>query len=84
MSYQIIGTDGFVAWFYSIIYMRVVRACKNIFVRMIIHSIGFIITILGLFALITKMPSMTSIFGIVLILGGIVIFITPFGVNAEL
>jgi len=84
MSYQIIGTDGFVAWFYSIIYMRVVRACKNIFVRMIIHSIGLIITILGLFALITKMPSMTSIFGIVLILGGIVIFITPFGVNAEL
>jgi len=84
MSRQIIGTDSFVAWFNSLIYMRVVRACKNIFVRIFAHSIGLIITIIGLFYLISTIPSITSILGMFLVFIGIVIFVTPFGINAEL
>ena len=84
MNHQIIGTDGFVAWFYSIIYMRVVRACKNNFIRILVHSIGLIITIYGLYTLITSILTPLSVYGIFLILGGIVIFVIPFGVNAEL
>ena len=83
MSSPIIGTGGFVAWFYALIYMRVVRACKNIFVRIFAHSIGLIITIIGLFYLISTMASVTSIIGMFLVFIGIVIFVTPFGVNAE-
>ncbi len=84
MSTQIIGTDGFVAWFFSIIYIRVVRACKNIIVRILVHSIGLIISILGLFYFFSTMPSLTSMFGMFLAFTGIVIFVIPFGVNAEL
>ena len=84
MSHQTIGTEGFVAWFFSIIYMRVVRACKNIIVRMLIHLIGLIIAILGLFYLFSTMPSLTSMFGMFLAFIGIVIFVIPFGVNAEI
>lgn len=83
MTNGIIGTEGFVAWFYSLIYMRVVRACKNIFVKIIVHSIGLIVIIIGLFALKTITPP-THILGIILIFAGVVVFITPFGVNAEL
>jgi len=84
MSHQTIGTDGFVAWFFSIIYMRIVRACKNIFVRILVHSIGLIITIFGLCAFLTSILSPMSIYGLFLIFGGIVIFVIPFGINAEL
>ena len=84
MSYKTIGSGGFIAWFYSLIYMRVVRACKNIFVRILAHSIGLIITIFGLFYLFSTIPSITSTFGMFLVFIGIVIFVTPFGVNAEL
>ena len=83
MSHQIIGTDGFVAWFYSLIYMRVVRACKNNFVRILVHSIGLIITIFGLFYLFSTMLSITSIYGMFLVFIGIVVFVTPFGIYAE-
>ena len=83
MSQGIIGTNGFVAWFYSLIYMRIVRACKNIFVRITIHLLGLIVTIIGLFALITTMPSITSIFGIFLTMIGVVVFIMPFGANTK-
>jgi len=84
MSDQIIGTDGFVAWFYSIIYMRIVRACRYNIIRILIHSIGLLLTILGLYAFITIIPSITSALGIFIILGGVVIFVIPFGINAEL
>jgi len=85
MVHQIIGTRGFIAWFYAIIYMRVVRACKkNIFVRIFVHSTGLIITIFGLYTFITSILSKLSIYGLFLIFAGIIIFVTPFGVNAEL
>ena len=84
MSNQIIGTYGFVVWVYSIIYMGFVRAFRNIYVRIVTHLIGLLLTILGAYALITTMPSMISILSLILILLGIVIFITPFGINAEL
>jgi len=84
MTNGTIGTKGFVAWFYILIYMRMIKACKNNFIRWAIHSIGLIITIFGLFYLISTMPSMTSILGMFLVFVGIVVFVTPFGVNAEL
>lgn len=84
MSNTTIGTKGFVAWFYAVIYMRIVCACKNIFVRITIHSIGLIAIIIGLFALISTMPSSTSIIGLFMILIGIVVFVTPFGANVEI
>ena len=84
MSTDSIGTKGFVVWFFILIYMRVVQACKNNFIRMFIHSIGLIITIFGLFFLISIIPSIISIIGMFLVFIGIVIFVTPFGVNAEL
>ena len=80
---DVIGSDGFVAWFYAIFYMKVVKACRNIVVRMFIYSIGIIIIIIGLFYFILTMPSIISIIGMFMILIGVIVFITPFGVNAE-
>ena len=85
MVHQIIGTRDFIAWFYAIIYMRVVRVCKKyFFVKITIHTIGLIIIIIGLYAFITSILLKLSIYGLFLIFAGIIIFVIPFGVNAEL
>ena len=79
VSNGIIGTGGFVAWFYAVIYNRIQNACNNIIIRIFVHLIGLIATIIGLYFLITTMPSFTSIGGMVLIFMGLVIFFIPFG-----
>jgi len=83
MTSGVVGTKGFVAWFYILVYSRIVKACKNIYVRIIVHSLGLIVTISGLFAFIATMPSLTSALGLFLLLIGLVVFVIPFGVNAE-
>ena len=81
MTNGAIGTKGFVIWFYILVYMKIVKACKNNFIRLSIHSIGLITTIVGLYAFITSKPSLIGIFGIILIFTGIIIFVIPFGAN---
>jgi hypothetical protein len=76
---MIIGSAGFIAWFEGIIYNIVSKACKNIFVKIFVHSLGLIFIILGIYLLITTMPSFTSVLGLFLGLIGLVIFVTPFG-----
>ena len=34
--YGVIGTGGFIAWFYAIIYNKIASACKNIYVKNLI------------------------------------------------
>jgi hypothetical protein len=74
-----IGTKGFVAWFYAVIYNRVRKACKNIFVKISFHLLGMVFMILGIYFLIVTMPSFTSIAGLFLILIGLVVFLIPLG-----
>ena len=80
-----IGTAGFVAWFeaiiYSIIYNKVRKACKNIFVKIFIHLLGLLSIFVGIYFLIATMPSGTSIAGMFLALIGLVIFLIPIGVD---
>ena len=80
---MVYGKAGFVAWFYAIIYVRVRESCKNIYVKILVHSIGVIAIVVGLFYLITTMPSMTSILGMILVFIGLVIFFIPLGVNSS-
>ena len=78
---MVYGKAGFVAWFYAIIYVRLREFCKNIYVKIVVHSIGVITIVVGLFYLITTMPSMISILGMFLAFIGLVIFFIPLGVD---
>ncbi len=78
---SIVGSEGFVAWFYAIIYNKIRNACKNIIVKVVIHAIGLIMIIFGLHAIISTMPSFTSVMGVFLIFLGLVAFVIPFGVK---
>ena len=78
---QVVGTSGFVAWFYAIIYNRFRKAYKNLIVKIFVHILGLILMISGSYLLIVTMPSITIIMGIFLGLIGLVIFMTPIGVK---
>ncbi|MCK5260762.1 MAG: hypothetical protein KAJ44_01105 [Thermoplasmatales archaeon] len=80
---MVIGKAGFIAWFYAIIYVRVREVCKNIYLKILVHSIGLITMIIGMFYLITTMPSFKSIIGMFLIFIGFVIFLTPLGIDSS-
>ena len=79
---MVIGTEGFVAWFQGLIYNKILDACKNIYVKVFIHLIGVIAIIIGVYLLITTMPSLVSIGGLFLALIGLVVFVTPFGAKS--
>ena len=79
---MVYGSRGFIAWFYAIIYVNLIKACKNIFVKSLLYLIGMILMIVGLFYLITTMPSFTSISGVILAFIGLFIFLVPFGANS--
>ena len=77
------GKAGFIAWFYAIIYNRLREACKNIYVKSLMHSIGIIIMVVGMFYLITAMLSSMSIFCMFLVLIGLFVFLIPFGTDSS-
>jgi hypothetical protein len=80
---MVYGKAGFIAWFYAVIYVGLRKACKNIFIKLLLHSIGVIIMVVGMFYLITTMPSMISIFGMLLVFIGFFIFLIPFGTDSN-
>ncbi len=80
---MVYGKTGFIAWFYAIIYNRLRDACKNIYVKLLVHSIGIITIVVGMFYLITAMPSFTSIFGMFLVFIGFIFFLIPLVVDSS-
>ena len=80
---MVYGKAGFIAWFYAIIYNRLRDACKNIYVKLLVHSIGIITIVVGMFYLITAMPSITSIFGMFLVFIGFIFFLIPLGIDSS-
>ena len=72
------GERGYITWFYSIIYMWIRKVCRrHIFVKLLVHSIGVIGMVFGIFLLISTMPSITSLIGILIGLFRLILFITP-------
>ena len=72
------------AWFFGIIYMWIRDVCrKNIYVKLLVHIIGLISIIVGLYLLVSTMPSLTSIIGVFIGLFGLFIFFTPFSLEIE-
>jgi hypothetical protein len=80
---MVYGKEGFIAWFYAVVYVAVRNACKNIFLKVLVHSIGVIAIIIGMFYFITTMPSMTSIQGMLLMFIGFVVFLIPLNVDSS-
>ena len=80
---MVYGSRGFIAWFYAIIYVNLIKACKKIYVKSILYLIGIIFIMVGLFYLITTMPSVTSISGVILAFIGLFLFLVPFGANSS-
>jgi len=75
------GTRGFIAWFEAIIYNKIRELCKNIFVKIFVHSIGVLLMMAGIYSLITSIPSITSIAGLFLFFIGLFVFLIPLGVE---
>ncbi len=80
---MVYGKAGFVAWFYAVIYVRLRDACKNIYIKILVHSIGVITIIVGMFYLITAMPSITSLYGMFLVFIGLIFFLIPLGIDSS-
>ena len=80
---MVYGKAGFIAWFYAVIYNRLRDACKNIYVKLLVHSIGIITIVVGMFYLITAMPSITSIFGMFLVFIGFIFFLIPLDIDSS-
>ena len=78
---MVIGTKGFIAWFELLVYYKLRNACKNIYVKISVHTIGILLMVAGVYFLITTMPSLASIAGLFLIVIGLVIFVIPLGVE---
>ena len=57
------------------------NASRNILIKIVIHAIGTFLIIIGIYFLITTMPSLTSIAGLIMILIGVVVFVIPLGVE---
>ena len=81
MSNGVIGTGGFIAWFYGAVILKIIHACENIIVKIFIHLIGLILAITGLFVFITSMPSIKSIIGMFLVFIGLILFVIPFAAD---
>jgi len=80
---MVIGKAGFIAWFYAVIYVEVRKACKNIKIKIMVHTLGLILIFFGIYFLFTNIPSYTSIGGLFSALIGSVIFFTPLGVETN-
>ena len=78
---MIMGTSGFVAWFYAVTWRLLQNFSRRTYGKYITHSLGVIFIIIGMFPILKLMHPLPLFGGFALILGGIVIFITPFGVE---
>jgi len=80
---MIVGSEGFVAWFYGVTWKTLKNASKNIYAKYTIHTVGLIFCIVGLYPILQFLNPILQFAGLALFLGGMVIFITPFGVEKE-
>lgn len=71
---------GFVTWFEIFVYNKIRNACKNIVIKIFVHLIGLIFMMVGIYFLISTIPSFTSIGGMFMIFFGLVVFLIPIGV----
>jgi hypothetical protein len=77
---SIIGTEGFVAWFYAVTWRSLQNFNRKTYGKYTTHVVGLLFMILGLIPIIRLMDSLLVVGGLALLLGGIVIFIVPFSV----
>ena len=80
---QIIGSRGFVALFEGFIYNKVRKACKNIVIKIFVHSIGLMLMIVGTYYLITSFISPVGTFGLLLMFLSGVILLSQTQLSAE-
>ena len=80
---MVIGSSGFVAWFYAVTWQLLRNASKNIYARYAIHAVGLVFIIIGLYPILRFLHPVLQFGRFALLLGGLVIFVTPFGVEKE-
>ncbi|HVQ00916.1 MAG TPA: hypothetical protein VMT57_05330 [Candidatus Thermoplasmatota archaeon] len=80
---MVVGTKGFIAWSYATIYSSIRNACKNIYIKIFVHTIGIILMVIGIYFLITTMPSIASVAGLFMTFIGLFIIVIPLGVDDE-
>ena len=80
---MVYGSRGQIAWFYGIVYEWVRNTCKNIYIKIIVHSIGIILMVFGLFYFITYFMAPGSAYGMIMMFAGLIIFLTPLGVDSS-
>ena len=78
---MVIGTRGHKTLLFGFIYNWIRQGCKNLYIKLFIHSMGLILIIIGLNLLIGYFLEPLSIIGLFLCFIGLFLFITPFGVE---
>jgi hypothetical protein len=73
--------NGFVAWFYAVTWRSLQDFSRKTYGKYITHSLGLILIILGMYLILRLLNPALIFGGLALILGGIVVFTTPFFVN---
>ena len=76
-----IGTEGFVAWFYAVTWRLLQNFSRKTYGKYITHFLGLILITIGMYPMIKIMNPVLIFGGIALILGGVVVFTTPFTVK---
>jgi hypothetical protein len=75
---NIIGTEGFVAWFYAVTWRSLQNFSRKTYGKYTTLIVGLLLMILGLIPIIKLMNPVLVVGGLALLLGGIVIFSIPF------
>jgi len=74
---------GFITWFEIFFLNKIRNACQNIVIKIFVHLIGLIFMMIGIYLLLSTIPSFTSIGGMFMIFFGLVVFLIPIGVCTE-
>jgi hypothetical protein len=73
--------NGFVAWFYAVTWRLLQDFSRKTYGQYITHTLGLILIILGMYPILRLLNPGLIFGGLALVLGGIVVFTTPFFVN---
>ena len=78
---MIVGSKGQITLLNGFFYKWIRQGCKNLYIKLIIHSIGLIVLLMGISLFICYIVKPLSVLGIFLSFIGLFLFLTPFGIE---
>jgi len=79
---SVIGIRGFVSWVHISFLEKIRLMCQESLIKYSVHALGLSLMIFGVFPII-KLLHPLSLLGIFILLFGLVLFVTPLGVEDD-